>query len=221
MPAMSSHYVDENHHYKPQAKNHFAARAKGGFGLLITEYLCVSKEGLAGNRQPGIYDDSFITTLSGVASEVHQASGRIFAQLQHSGNQSSREAAGMEAVGPSSVPAFNNCLPVHALTTQEVWELVDKFGRAAIRAKKAGYDGVEIHGAHGYLVAQFLSKAFNKREDIFGGSIRERARFACEIIKKVKEVCGDDYPVSIRISADDAVEGGNTVTDACAHAMLL
>lgn len=221
MPAMSSHYVDENHHYKEQAKYYYAARAKGGFGLQITEYLCVSKEGLASSRQPAIYDDEFIPALSEVTAQVHKEGGCIFAQLQHSGNQSSREAAGREAVGASSVPAFNNCQSVHALSTDEVWEVVDKFKEAALRAKKAGFDGVEIHAAHMYLLAQFLSSAFNKREDIFGGSIRERARIVCEIVKCIKKACGEDFPVSVRINADDAVEGGNLVTDACAQAVLL
>lgn len=221
MPAMGSHFGDAQHHYKPKAVRYFAARAAGGFGLQITEYLCVSPEGLASRTQPAIYSDAFIPTLRAVTEEVHRAGGRIFAQLQHSGNQSSREAAGVEAVGASAVPAFNNGLPVRELSTEEVWALVEKFGQAAVRAKKAGFDGVEIHGAHGYLVAQFLSRAFNKREDLFGGSIRERARFACEIVKKIKELCGSDYPVSVRISADDAVPGGNTVTDACAQAMLI
>lgn len=97
----------------------------------------------------------------------------------------------------------------------------DTFAEAAVRAKKAGFDGVEVHGAHGYLVAQFLSKAFNKRVDEYGGNLTGRTRFACQIIKKIKEACGEDYPVSFRISADEQVPGGNQVEDACAQAVLI
>lgn len=221
MPAMGSHYAGTDHKYTERAAYYYGARAKGGFGLQITEYLCVSEEGLAGRKQPGIYDDCFIPGLKLVADEVHQEGGRIFAQLQHSGNQSSREASGMEAVGASSVPAFNNGLPVHELSTKEVWDMIERYAQAAVRAKKAGFDGVEIHGAHGYLVSQFLSKAFNKRVDEFGGGTEGRTRFACEIIRRIKEVCGEDYPVSFRISADEQVPGGNEVEDACAQALLI
>lgn len=221
MPAMGSKYTNKEHMFTEQAANYYAGRAKGGFGLIITEYICVSKEGLAGTTQAAIYNDDFIPSLSKVTEKVHEEGGKIFAQLHHAGNQSSRNASGMMAVSASSVPAFNNGLPVCKLTTEEVWNLVDKFGDAAVRAKKAGFDGVEIHGAHAYLVAQFLSKAFNKRVDEFGGNICDRTKFACEIIKKVKEKCGSDFPVSIRISADENIEGGNTVIDAVAQAHML
>lgn len=96
-----------------------------------------------------------------------------------------------------------------------------KFVQAALRAQRAGFDGVEVHGAHGYLVAQFLSKAFNKRTDAYGGSLTGRTRFACEIIRKIKEACGADYPVFFRISADEQIPGGNQVEDACAQAVLI
>lgn len=221
MPAMGSNYAGRDHKFTEKAAWYYGARAKGGYGLLITEYLCVSREGLSGSRQAGIYDDSFIPGLKKVVDEVHAEGGRIFAQLQHSGNQSSRQAAGAEAVGASSVPAFNNALPVHELTTDEVRKMEDTFAEAAVRAKKAGFDGVEVHGAHGYLVAQFLSKAFNKRVDEYGGNLTGRTRFACQIIKKIKEACGEDYPVSFRISADEQVPGGNQVEDACAQAVLI
>lgn len=221
MPAMGSNYAGRDHKFTEKAAWYYGARAKGGYGLLITEYLCVSREGLSGSRQAGIYDDSFIPGLKRVTDEVHAEGGRIFAQLQHSGNQSSRQASGAEAVGASSVPAFNNALPVHELTTDEVRQMENTFAEAAIRAKKAGFDGVEVHGAHGYLVSQFLSKAFNKRVDEYGGNLTARTRFACQIIRKIKEACGEGFPVSFRISADEQVPGGNQVEDACAQAVLI
>lgn len=221
MPAMGSNYADRDHRFTDRAAWYYGAQAKGGYGLLITEYLCVSREGLSASRQAAIYDDSFIPGLKKVVDEAHAGGAKIFAQLQHSGNQSSRQAAGLEAVGPSAVPAFNNALPVRELTTEEVKQVEERFVEAALRAKKAGFDGVEVHGAHGYLVAQFLSKAFNKRTDEYGGNLTGRTRFACEIIRKIKEACGSDYPVSFRISADEQIPGGSQLEDACAQAVLI
>ena len=101
----------------------------------------------------------------------------------------------------------------HELTTEEVWDNIHMFGDAALRAKKAGFDGVEIHAGHGYLVQQFLSQFTNRRFDEFGGSLENRARFACEICKDVKRKCGDDYPVIIKLSGEEKVPGGMTISD--------
>lgn len=220
MPAMNSHYADKNHHMTEQAYNYYGERALGGFGLLITEFLCISEEGLAYPMQAAIYDDCFIPTLSGLTKRVHENGGLIFAQLQHSGRMQGKGSTDKMAVGASNIPDKTNLIPVHELTEAEVGDMVQKFVAAAVRAKKAGFDGVEVHGAHGYLLAQFLSRGVNKRVDRYGGSISNRARIVCEIITGIKEACGKDFPVCVRTSGDEGYEGGNRIEDAAAQSIL-
>lgn len=220
MPPMHSGSATKEHLFSEQSFNYFAARAEGGFGLIITEYLCVSEEGLASATQPGIYDDSFIPNLRELTKRIHDNDALCFAQLHHAGIQSDTDVTKQIAVGATTIPAENKLQPVHELTTDEVWDLIEKFGNAAVRTKKAGFDGVEIHGAHGYLIAQFLSKSTNKRIDEFGSTNTARAKFACEIIKKVKEKCGNDYPVTIRISGSEDIDNGNTIIDSISHVRL-
>lgn len=221
VPPMHSGSATEEHLFSEQSFDYFAARAKGGFGLVITEFLCVSEEGLADSTQVGIYDDTFIPNLTELTRRVHENGAHCFAQIHHAGIQSDVNTTKQMSVGASAMPAANKLQKVHELTTDEVWTLVRKFGDAALRAKKAGFDGVELHGAHGYLVAQFLSKSTNKRTDVFGGTNTGRAKFACEIIKDIKKKCGKDYPVSVRISGVEDVENGNTIIDSKGQAILL
>lgn len=220
MPAMNSHYADEEHHFTEQALNYYGERALGGFGLLITEFLCVSEEGLAYPMQAAIYDDRFIPSLSRLTERIHQNGGKIFAQLHHGGRMQGKGSTSLPAVGASAIPDASNMIPVHQLGTEEIPGVVQKFVDAALRAQKSGFDGVEIHGAHGYLLAQFLSAGVNKRTDCYGGSITNRARIVCEIIRGVKAVCGQDFPVSVRTSGDEGYKGGNTIEVAAAQCRL-
>ena len=220
MPAMNSHYADEEHHFTEQALNYYGERALGGFGLLITEFLCVSEEGLAYPMQAAIYDDRFIPSLSRLTERIHQNGGKIFAQLHHGGRMQGKGSTSLPAVGASAIPDASNMIPVHQLGTEEIPGVVQKFVDAALRAQKSGFDGVEIHGAHGYLLAQFLSAGVNKRTDCYGGSITNRARIVCEIIRGIKAACGQDFPVSVRTSGDEGYKGGNTIEAAAAQCRL-
>ena len=134
-------------------------------------------------------------------------------QLQHSGRQTMSMLSGMQPVAPSPVPCpVNKELP-RELTVAEIRDLVEKFGDAAVRTKQAGFDGVEIHGAHGYLVAQFMSSYSNKRTDEYGGDFTGRAKFAVELIQNIKRKCGKDFPLIFRISGDERVESGRKLGD--------
>ena len=219
VPAMDSHYTNEEHYFTNQAVNYYGERAKGGFGLIFTEFLCVSEEGLAEKTQAGIYDDCFIDMLSKITERVHENGGKIFAQLQHSGRLQGKGTTSLMPVGASNLPNPSNPQKVHELTVDEIQGIIQKFVDAALRAQKAGFDGVEIHGAHGYLLAQFLSKDVNKRVDQYGGNITNRARIVCEIVEAVKKACGQDYPVVVRTSGDEGYVGGNSIEDAMVHAM--
>lgn len=220
VPAMDSHYTDETPQFTNQALNYYGQRANGGFGLIITEFLCVSEEGLAEKTQAGIYDDCFIPMLTQLTKRIHDNGSKIFAQLQHSGRLQGKDATNLPAVGASWIPAIGSAKEIHELTTSEIEIVVQKFVAAALRAQKANFDGVEIHGAHGYLLAQFLSKSTNKRVDQYGGNITNRARIVCEIIAAIKQACGKDFPICVRTSGDEGFFGGNTIEDAVAQAML-
>lgn len=220
MPAMDSHYTTKEHQYNEQALNYYGERARGGFGLIITEYMCVSEEGLASKTQAGIYDDCFIPMLTKLTERIHQEGSHIFAQIQHSGREQGDGATSLLAVGASAIPSKSREMKVHELLTGEVRAVIQKFADAAVRAKKAGFDGVEVHGAHGYLLAQFLSKETNKRVDEYGGSITNRARIVCEIIVAIKSACGLDFPVCVRTSGDEGTLEGNSIEDAVAQSML-
>lgn len=220
VPAMDSHYTDENHYFTKQALNYYGKRAQGGFGLIFTEFMCVSEEGLAEKTQAGIYDDCFIEQLTRLTQRVHDNGSKMIAQLQHSGRLQGKGTSNHQPVGASNIPAIGDNREIHELTKDEIKVIIQKFVDAALRAKKANFDGVEIHGAHGYLLAQFLSKGINKRVDEYGGNITNRARIVVEIIKAIKEACGKDYPVIVRTSGNEGYYGGNDIEDAVAQAIL-
>lgn len=220
MPAMDSSTTTAEHKFSKQSIDYLSARAKGGFGLVIAEFMAVDPSGFATPNQVGIYDDSFIPNLKELTDAIHAKNGKCCAQIHHAGIQTKTSCIGMPPLAVSGIPSTKYKEPVHEMTAKEVYALIEKFADAGLRAKKAGFDFVEVHGAHGYLIAQFLSKATNKRCDEFGGSYENRARFASEVIKKIKVRCGSDYPVLFRISADEFMSGGNKIEDAVVYAKL-
>jgi 2,4-dienoyl-CoA reductase-like NADH-dependent reductase (Old Yellow Enzyme family)/thioredoxin reductase len=221
MPAMSSGHSGNGGKAGESIIEYYAARARGGFGLLITEFVCISPEGQALPGQMMLYSDDNIPGFKDLADRVHKEGGKIFMQIHHAGRQTASAITGMQPVAPSAIPCPVNMEIPKALTTEEVYELIEKFGDTAGRAKKAGFDGVEIHGAHGYLVAQFLSSYSNRRTDEFGGDIFGRAKIGVDIIKKVKERCGADFPVSFRLSGEELVESGRKIKETVIIAKLL
>ncbi|ERL06115.1 NADH:flavin oxidoreductase [Olsenella profusa] len=192
---------------------YYEARAKGGYGLIITEVSRVQEDEFCTPFEPSLADDRHIPAWKKVTDAVHAAGGKIFPQLHQPGRQYTKAILGHQVSAPSPLacPIFDE-VP-HELATEEVWQNIHLFGNAAVRAKEAGFDGVEIHAGHGYLVQQFLSQFTNRRFDEFGGSLENRARFACEIVRDIKKRCGADYPVIIKLSAEEKVPGGMTISD--------
>ncbi len=212
--AMSCSYCEPmNGQVTDRYIKYYEAKAKGGWGLLITEYATVSLEGKACLGQPGLWEDAQIEGHKRLTEAVHQNGSKIFAQLHHAGREAAPLTEGQDIVSASAVPSPVMPILPRELTTEEVEAAIEKFSDAAVRAKKAGYDGVEVHGAHGYFIAQFLSLSSNKRSDKYGGSLTNRGRILTEIITQIKQKCGADYPVTLRISADEATQGGNTIED--------
>lgn len=210
MPPMGTNLSDPDGEITDRQIRYYEERAKGGVGLIVVEVASIDYEyGKASITQPRVDDDRFIPGIQKLAKAVQQHGAKIFMQLHHAGRQSkSILIGGKQIVAPSPVTCPSIGEEPRELTTEEVKELVYKHIMGAYRSKLAGVDGVEIHAAHGYLVNQFLSPYTNLRNDEYGGTFKNRMRFIEEIIIGIKEKCGSDFPVSVRLSVDEFVEGG-------------
>lgn len=221
VPAMGAHLGEENGEVSQRTIDYYVARAKGGFGLIVTEFTSVDPVGRAMPGQLAIWDDSLIPGHKQLTDAVHDEKGVIFCQLHHAGRLSFSMVTGKQPIAPSPVPSPSNKEIPRELSNEEVYELIDKFTDAAVRAKNAGYDGVELHGAHQYMIAQFMSRDSNKRLDEFGGHFQNRMRFPVSIIQGIKEKCGDNFPVSVRISAEESDSSSWDVREARMAAKIL
>lgn len=189
------------------------AKAKGGFGMIITEDFAVTPRGKGFKYLPGLWNDGQVAGFAEFTRRIHQYQTVVIAQIYHAGRQTSRAVIGEAPEAPSAIPCpFSPDMP-EELTVERIHEIVSCYGDCARRAKEAGFDGVEIHGAHGYLIAQFMSPYSNKRTDAYGGPLQNRIRFALEIIRDIREKCGPDFLVGYRISADEFVTGGRNIQD--------
>ena len=204
----------------PKLTQTLVALAEGGVGLIITGHAYVSPEGQAGPWQLGIHKDELVEGLTSMCDAVHQAGGKIVAQLAHAGHFAAKALTGQTPHVVSDFEGLSDS-PRHELTKDDIHKLVQAFADAAGRAKAAGFDGVQMHSAHGYLLSQFLSPAYNRRDDEYGGSVENRARVHLEILKAIREIVGKDYPVLIKINSEDCLANGLTVEDSVAAAKLL
>ncbi len=220
VPAMGTNFATPDGFVTDKLINYHTARAKGGYGLIITEVVAVQDTGKAIVFQPGIWDDKFIPGWKKLTDSVHEAGGKIFCQLHHAGRQTLAPfIGGQTPVAPSAVPCPSYYAPCRELTSEEVWQLVEDYGDAAVRAKEAGFDGVEVHGGHGYMIAQFMSPHSNKRMDEWGGDLAGRLKLPLEIFKNIRSKCGD-YPMIFRYSYDQKVDGGTTLEEATVIARM-
>ncbi len=201
--------------------NHYAERAKGGVGAIIVEVTCVdSPLGLNTKGMLIIDDDKYIPGMTELADVIHEGGSKAFLQLSHTGRGARRKIIGDQPVGPSAVAmpysymmGLANETP-RALKINEIKEIEEKYAQAALRAKKAGFDGVEIHAVGYYLGQQFLSKTANIRTDEYGGSRENRLRFHLNIIKRIRELCGDDFAIIVKLSVIEmGKDGGISMLD--------
>lgn len=181
---------------------HYETRAKGGVGLIIIQAACVSKNGRAFDSQLGIWSDEHIEGLKEIVDICHRYDTKVFLQIHHMGLKTPPSIC-EEALGPSNSPEYGD--RSRALTIEELHRLQDDFFIAAKRAKKAGMDGIEFHGAHGYLLSQFASPVINQRHDEYGGSVQNRLRFVTEIIQKVRTEFETDFIISYRMGCNEPV----------------
>ena len=178
--------------------NWLTMRAKGGFGLVMTCAAQVQEDGKGFLGQLGIFSDSQIEGHTKLCKSIQEEGSLAVIQLHHSGMRSPKEVIKQQPVCPS----YNEEFDARALTLKEVLNVRDSFIKAAKRAKQAGYDGVEVHGAHGYLLCQFLSKDINKREDKYGGSLENRSRILFEIVHGIRKQCGNSFLIGVRLSPE-------------------
>lgn len=213
MPGMATNLAGPNGEITDHQIRYYEERAKGGTGLIITEFTTIEHElgrGIA--NQLRIDDDSYIPGFYRLAKTVHKYGAKIFVQLHHAGRESNSQlTGGRQIVAPSPVACAAVGEKPRELTTAEVKEIIQKFIAGAVRCKIAGIDGVELHGAHGYLLNQFLSPNTNLRTDEYGGSFENRMRILKEIITGIKKQCGKDFPVTVRLSVDEFEEGGTNI----------
>lgn len=210
MPPMGTNYASDDGFITGRIIRYYEARAEGGTGLIIVEVAAVAPEGKAISHQVGIWADKFIPGLRCLAESIKKHGARAVIQLHHAGRQTTAKTTGYRPVAPSEI-ACPICRDTpRALNVDEIRGLVEAFGHAARRAREAGFDAVEIHGTHGYLINQFLSPYSNKRTDEYGGSPGARRRFPMEVYDAVRAAVGEDFPVLFRLNADEGVEGGIT-----------
>jgi 2,4-dienoyl-CoA reductase-like NADH-dependent reductase (Old Yellow Enzyme family)/thioredoxin reductase len=221
VPAMVTNYCNEDGTATERYIAYHEAKAKGGWGLIITENYGIDEYSRGFDRAPGLWSDDQIESHAKLTERVHQHGGKIAAQIYHAGRQTGSHITGVQPIAPSPIEDPTIGETPRELTIAEIKEIIEKFGDAALRAKKAGFDAVEIHGAHGYLINQFLSPFSNKRTDEYGGTIMNRTRFAVEIVENVRKKVGEDFPILFRISTDEFVEGGLTIEDTKVIARIL
>lgn len=221
VPAMVSKYTTQDGFATEQYIAYHEAKAKGGWGLIIAEDYCINPHAGASAILPGLYTEEHIKSHSELTRRVHAAGGKIFAQIYHAGFQANRELYGIQPVAVSCArSSYLKELP-HVLTSGEIKEIEKEYAVCAANAKKAGFDGVEIHGAHGYLINQFLSPDTNKRSDEYGGNLYNRCRMALETIRTVREAVGEDYPISFRLTTKEYFDHGLDLEETKVFAKLI
>ncbi|HAX96203.1 MAG TPA: NADH:flavin oxidoreductase [Prolixibacteraceae bacterium] len=188
-------------------------RARGGVGLIITANASVHPSGSSTPNELGAYDDRFIPGLKKITDVVHDAGSKVALQLHHAGRESLYLLQEKKAIAPSAIRSSVFGLAPREITSEEIREIIAAFGSAAVRALEAGFDAVEIHGAHGYLLGQFLSALSNKRGDEYGGSLSNRSRFMIEVLQEVRKMVGPDFPVSLRLSVEECIKDGYIFED--------
>jgi 2,4-dienoyl-CoA reductase-like NADH-dependent reductase (Old Yellow Enzyme family) len=214
MPPMATRKAKPDGKVSQALLDYYDDKSRGGYiGLIIIEHSFISPEGKAHHNQLSVAEDSVTEGLKKLAIVIHHNGSKAVMEISHAGCQAEEEVTSAAVVGPSAVvnPRRGN-IP-RELTVAEIAKIVQAFHDAAVRVKKAGFDGVEIHAAHGYLLNQFLSHLTNKREDEYGGSLSNRIRIHLEVIKAVRAAVGEAYPVLMRLGASDLTEGGMTIAD--------
>jgi 2,4-dienoyl-CoA reductase-like NADH-dependent reductase (Old Yellow Enzyme family)/thioredoxin reductase len=221
MPGLASFLIENDGTIDARTIEHYRLRASGGVALVIMEACAVSQEGIVSPHQARIYDDRFIEGLSKIAQAIRSQGAVAGLQLHHGGRQTSSRIIKQKPVAPSNLPCPSIKGEVEPLSVDSLQRIISKFAEGAHRALEAGFEFLEIHGAHGYLINQFLSPFSNIRDDEYGGDLKGRAKFAIETIREIRRTVGYDIPLSFKISAQEFVPQGLDVTQSITILELL
>lgn len=213
LSGINVNYAAEDGKVTKRLKDFYVERAKGGVGMVQTGICYVDPLGRFFTNMMGIHDDSVIPGLKEMAQEVQSYGAAFVVQLCHVGRYASSKIIGAQPVAPSAVASRVSHEMPRELTVQEIKGIIEAFAQGARRARDAGADAVDLAGAVGYMIAQFLSPYSNKRDDEYGGDMERRMQFVLEIIERIQQTVGKDYPIMIRISGDEFLPGGNTLED--------
>ncbi|MFC1863533.1 FAD-dependent oxidoreductase [Thermodesulfobacteriota bacterium] len=221
MPPLASFLIEADGSITDKTIEHYRRRAAGGPAMVIMEAHSVSKEGYVSVHQARIYEDRYIEGIYQIANVIRSEGSIPAIQIHHAGRQVPTRVIKRKPLAPSPLPCPTIKGDVEPMTIDGIHEMIQKFGEAADRIIQAGFELIEIHGAHGYLINQFLSRFSNIREDEYGGDINGRARFAREIVREVRKRVGSDFPVSFKISAQEFVPDGLTTEESIKILKLL
>lgn len=210
MPPMATGMATQDGGVTDRHIKHYTTRARGGVGLIIIEHTYVSEDGKLSRGQLGLYDDRLVPGLKRLVGAVHAEGTKVIIQLTHAGAKAPRHITGKQPSAPWHTMLPNASEAPRPFTVPEIKTLVVRFGEAACRAAEAGCDSVELHGAHGFLLCQFLSPYANQRNDQYGGNLAKRLLFPMEVIREVKTRLGENVPLFYRFGADDMLAGGLT-----------
>lgn len=212
-PPHTTYFTESDGLPNERLADYHAERAKGGVGLIITESVVVHPSGRARATTICGFDQACIPGFKLICTKVHEYGAKIFGQLSHRGREMNSIHTRRPLWGPSPIPSRVSGEIPHEMTREEIQEMIQGFAQAAFNLKEAGYDGVELHGAHGYLLAQFMSTLSNQRRDEYGGSLENRLRFPIQAVQAVRDAVGPDMAIGIRLSGDELVPGGLTLQD--------
>ena len=212
--------ADREGYVTPKLTKMMVELAVNEIGLIISSYAFVSPEGQSSPGQLAIHDDRFVAGLWAMVETVHKAGGKIALQIVHGGRFANPALTGLQPIGPSAV-AKDGQTTCRAMSQPDIANIVSAFTRAAARAKQAGFDAIQLHAAHGFLLSQFLSPALNQRTDEYGGPLENRARFLLEVARSIRQAAGPGYPLLVKLNSEDFLEGGLTRDEAVRVAALL
>lgn len=223
MPPMATSKATEDGQITKQICDYYYEKSFGGYiGLIITEHSYVNRKGKAGKGQISIADDRDINGLKELATLIHENGSKVIAQISHAGGKAKREITGKDVYGASASPIPKIDLVPLEMSTNDIQEAISDFTKAAIRAKQAGFDGVEIHSAHGYLLNQFYSPLTNKRTDEYNAqTLHNRLKLHIQIIESIRKAVGHNFLIAVRLGACDYMEDGSTLQDSIKAAKLL
>ncbi len=209
MPPMNTNFSNENGAVAPQMTNYYERRAKGGAGLIVVEAASIVPDVKNHGIQPMLYDERFVPEYAKLVERIHRYGAKASIEIVHYGSEATVPGPKYSSSDVTGLPGVK----VQPLTKEQILEIEEQFVQTAYYAKMAGFDAITLHGTHGYLIAEFMSPLYNKRTDEYGGCLENRLRFVREIVQKCKAKLGNNFPIFIRISGDECIEGGRTIDE--------